>query len=113
MADKGPATPQPPTAHKPPVKTMTSVPPQPAPQAQQEQNAVQHAQQNLVQPPPPAQVTNPVPQPATPAQVPNPVQPPPPTKVPNPVPPIQVQVQPGQPQLNCSYFKPEFSDKPE
>ena len=24
----------------------------------------------------------------------------------------QVQVQPGQPQLNWSYFKPEFSSKP-
>ena len=27
--------------------------------------------------------------------------------------PAQVSVQPGQPQLNWSYFKPEFSGKPE
>ena len=83
------------------------------------QDEVQHAQQDLVQLPPPAQV----PLPAPPAQVPNPVSPPappghippcaPPAQVPNPVQPIQVQLQPGQPQLNWSYFKPEFSGKAE
>ena len=31
----------------------------------------------------------------------------------DPVQPAHVQVQPGQPPLNWSYFKPEFSDKPE
>ena len=36
-----------------------------------------------------------------------------PAKVPNPVQPVQIQVQQGQPQLNWSYFKPEFSGKPE
>ena len=118
MADKGPATPKLATACKPPVKAT-----QPAPLAQQEHNAVQCAQQDLVQPPPPAQVQNPVlppappaqvHPPAPPAQVPNPVQPPaPPAQVPNPVQLIKVQVQPGQPHLNWSYFKPEFSGKPE
>ena len=83
MADKAPATLKPPTACKPPVKDMP-----PAPPAQQEQDAVQCAQQDPVQPPSPAQVSN-------------------------PVQPTHVQVQPGQPQLNWSYFKPEFSGKPE
>ena len=33
-------------------------------------------------------------------------------QVQDPVHPAQVQVQPGQPPLNWSYFKPEFSGKP-
>ena len=42
----------------------------------------------------------------------DPVQPPaPPAQVKDPVQPVQIQVQPGQPQLNWSYFKPEFSGK--
>ena len=49
MADKGPATLKLPTACKPPVKAATPNPSQPAPQAQQEQDAVQHAQQDPVQ----------------------------------------------------------------
>ena len=81
---------------------------------QQEHTATQ--EQNPLQPPaPPAQEQqNPVPPPAPPAQEPDPVQPPaPPVQVPNPAQPVQIQVQQGQPQLNWSYFKPEFSDKPE
>ena len=95
MADKGSAAPKPSIAHKPPVKAMP-----PAPPAQQEQDAVQHVQQDLVQ------------LPAPPPQVPNPVQPPaPPPQVPNLVQPLQMHVQPGQPQFNWSCFKPEFSGK--
>ena len=37
----------------------------------------------------------------------------PPAQVPNPVQLLQIQVQQVQPQLNWSYFKPEFSGKPE
>ena len=71
------------------------------------------------------QVPNPVQPPNTPAQVPNPVQPQnPPLPAPNPMqpqnPPAQVpnpmvpQAPPAQvPQLNWSYFKLEFSGKPE
>ena len=83
MADKGPPTLKLPIACKSPVKVTPLAPP-----AQQEQDAVQH-------------VHDPVQPPAPPAQVPNPVQ------------ALQIQVQPGQPKLNWSYFKPEFSGKPE
>ena len=38
---------------------------------------------------------------------------PPAQPIQDPVQSEHVQVQPGQPQLNCSYFKPEFSGKPE
>ena len=70
MADVGPAALKMPTACKPPMKAAP-----PASLAQQEQDAVQHVQQNLVKPTSPAQVPKPVPPPAPPAQVPNPVQP--------------------------------------
>ena len=66
---------------------------------------------------------NPEQPPNPPAEVPNPVQPPnPPTTKPNattkppanPPNPMQPQTPPMQmPELNWSYFKPEFSDKPE
>ena len=58
----------------------------PTPPAQQEQNAAQQ-EQDAVQPP------------APPSKLQNPVQ--------------LIQVQPGQTQLNWSYFKPEFSGKSE
>ena len=73
---------------------------------------------DLIQPPaPPAQVTDPMQPHAAPAQVPDPIQPYiPPAHVPNtvipPAPPAQMP-NPVQPQLNWSYFKPEFSGKPE
>ena len=35
------------------------------------------------------------------------------SQIPNPVQQLQIQIQQGQPQLNWSYFKPEFSGKPE
>ena len=85
MAERRPPALKLPIACKPPATQATP----PVPPEQQEQDAVQHVQQDPVQPP------------APPAQVPNPVQ------------PLQIQVQPGQPQLNWSYFKPEFSGKPE
>ena len=69
---------------------------------QQEQFAAQHVQQNPVQPP------------TSPAQAPDPIQPPAlPAQELNPAQPVQIQVKQGQPQLNWSYFKPEFSGKPE
>ena len=71
--------------------------------------------------PPPAYITDPI-QPQNPLQnppvhVPDPIQPEnPPVPVPNPIlpptPPIQIPNQ-MQLQLNWSYFKPEFSGKPE
>ena len=136
MADKGPPVLKLPTAHKP-TKTTT-----PAPQAQQGWEAAQCAQQEPVQdradevpnqvppPNPPSQVPDPVQPPKLPAQVPDPVQPHappahipclvqpqnPPAHVPNPAlppaPPAQIPNQ-MQPQWNWSYFKPEFSGKPE
>ena len=87
MADRRPPAPKLPTVCKPPVAQAALQ----APPAQQEQDAVQNVdpvQQDP--PPPPAQVPDPLQAPAPPAQVPNPV----------------------QPQLNQSYFKPEFSGKP-
>ena len=95
MADRRPPAPKLLIACKPPV-VQAALPPTPA---QQEQDAVQHAQQDPVQPPaPPDQVPNPVQPPAPPAQIPDPVQIPqnaPPAQVSNPVQPLQIQVQPG------------------
>ena len=83
MADRRPPAMKLPIVCKAPVVQATL----PASPAQQEQDAVQHAQQDQVQPP------------VLPVQVPNPVQP--------------LQVQPGQAQLNWSYFKPELSGNSE
>ena len=55
-------------------------------------------------------------QPALPLQLPPPPEQPPAPQgdpVKDPEQPAQIPVQPGQPQLNWSYFKPEFSGKPE
>ena len=95
MSDKGPTVPKLPTVCKPPVKATTPAPKQPAPQALQDKDAAQCAQQDAAQcmqqepaaPLHPAQVPNPAP-PASdpPAQVPNPVQthaPPAPVSHPN------------------------------
>ena len=129
MAVRGPPAPKWPTACKP-VITMTPTNPQPAPQAQQKQDAAQCAQQEpeltpppaqvpdpITPPTPPAQVLDPIQLPAPPAQVPDPIQPyNPPAHVPNPVlppaPPAQI---PNlvQSRLNWSYFKPEFLGKPQ
>ena len=136
MADKGPPTPRLPTACKP-VKTTA-----PNPQAQQGQQATQHAQQEPAQNPPdevtkqvpslnpPAQVLDSIQPLNPPAQVLDPEQPhAPPAHVPDliqlqnppghvfnpvlpPAPPAQILNQ-MQPQLKWSYFKPEFSGKPE
>ena len=68
---------------------------------------------NPEQPPnPPVQILNPVQAPNPPPPPPNPMQPPnPPVNPPNPMQPQAPPVQ--RPQLNWSYFKPEFSGKPE
>ena len=91
MADRRPPALKLPTAHKPPA--VQAAPPAPPPQqeqnaAQEEQDAIQQVHQDPVQPhTPPAQVQNSIPL-------------------------VQIQVQPGQPLLHWSYFKPEFSGKP-
>ena len=121
MADKGPPALKLTVACKSHMKAMLPAPPPPALPAQQQEDAVQHVQQDPVQqdpiqpPAPPAQVPNPIQPHAPPVQVPNPIQPHGHlAHIPNPVlspgPPAQV-LTPVQPQLNWSYFKPEFSGK--
>ena len=74
MADKGPAAPKPPIAHKPLVKaTSPAPPPLPAPPTEQEQDAAQHVQEDPVQPPAPS------------------------AQVPSPVHPVEILVQPANP----------------
>ena len=78
---------------KPPVvQAALSAPPE-----QWEQDPVQQVQKDPVQ-----QEHDPV------QQMQDPIQ-----HAQDPVQPAQISVQPGQPQLNWSYFKPEFSAKPE
>ena len=122
-----------------PAKAKTTDPPQPVPHPQLEPEAPLHPDQvpnpassaphltpahaptvhipDPVQPPnPQAHVPDPVPPPAPPAHIPELIQPQdPPAYVPYPAQPPAplVHVINQMPQLNWSYFKPEFLGKPE
>ena len=132
MAERGPPAPRLPTTCKP-MKTKGTEqakivdpqqqnPPQPSPQPQLEVEVLLHPDQvpdiappkpqEPPSPDPPAHIPDPVQPQDPPAHVPNLMQPQNPSAyVPNPIfppsPPVQI------PQLNWSYFKPEFSGKPE
>ena len=111
------------------MENYYTCPPQPAPQAQQEQEAAQCAQQETA-PLLPAEIQDLIPPPAPPVQVPYPIHPHtppahvqdliqphnPPVHVPNqalpPSPQLRCQIQCNT-QLNSSYVKPEFSGKTE
>ena len=120
MAERGPPAPKPPTVQKP-VKTKATEqakiidPPQQNPQPGPEvvvpsDQVTDPGPPNPQDPPVPAplgHIPDPVQPQYPPAHVPNPMQPQnPPAHVP-PAPPVQI------PQLNQSYFKSEFSGKPE
>ena len=138
MAETGPPAAKPPTAHKF-AKVIITDSPQPVPQPQPEPEAPLPPDQvpdpgppaplvpsapappahipDPVQPPnPPAHVSDPVQLQAPPAHIPHPIQPQvPPAHVPNPAQPPAppVHIINHMPHLNWSYFKSEFSGKPE
>ena len=101
--------------HKP-VKAAVPTPQQPAPQLQLQPEALLPPDQVPTPAPPAPQVP---PAPTPPVHIPDPVQPQnPPAHIPDPIlpptPPVHIpNPNPVQPQLNCSYFKSEFSAKQE
>ena len=125
MAERGPPAPKLPISHKPMKTTATDQGkitdpsqqnPQPEPEVIVPPGQVPDpAPPNPQDPPvlaPPVHIPDPVQPQNPPVHLPNPMQPQnPPTYVPNPVlppaPPVKI------PQLNWSYFKLEFSGKPE